>query len=108
MPRQNQEMYVSIDKETAGRILSVRRGFANDTVLEPFARDIEADEQDPELEKYREAAKHTSAADSECEIDPGAGVSVSDDGGAYVQAWVRVDDETARIRRAPCLIRSIE
>ena len=88
--------------------MNVRRGFANDTVLEPFARDIEADAQDAELEKCRDAAKHTSAADGECEIDPGAGVSVSDDGGAYVQAWFRVDGETAGIRRAPSLIRSIE
>ena len=43
-------------------------------------------------EQYREGARRLWYEDGEIEIDEGATVSVSDDGGAYVQAWVWVSD----------------
>ena len=43
-------------------------------------------------EQYREGARRLWCEDGEIEIDEGATVSVSDDGGAYVQAWVWVSD----------------
>ena len=42
---------------------------------------------------YFEQAKELWHRDGECEIDSDAVVSVSDDGGAYVQAWVWVADK---------------
>lgn len=43
-------------------------------------------------DQYRAAAKLFHHEEGECEIDDKAVVSVSDEGGAYVQAWVWVDD----------------
>ena len=43
-------------------------------------------------EQYIEAARHRHEIEGECEIDENAVVSVSDNGGAYVQAWVWVYD----------------
>ena len=41
--------------------------------------------------KWEEAARRMYNKDGEIEIDPGAKVSISDEGeGAYVQAWVWV------------------
>ena len=40
---------------------------------------------------YREKAHDEHHRDGECEIDDGAIVSFSDDGGAYVQSWVWVE-----------------
>jgi hypothetical protein len=61
---------------------------------------IECDEveiPDPKVDMspdpHREAAKLKYHSDGEIEIDDGAIVSVSEDGGAYVQAWVWVYDE---------------
>lgn len=50
-------------------------------------------ESTPEEEAYRAQAKAEHHTDSECEIDENAIVSVSEDGGAYVQAWVWVYDK---------------
>jgi hypothetical protein len=41
-------------------------------------------------EKYINAARTIHGCDGECEIDEGATVSYSSDGGAYVAAWVWV------------------
>ena len=41
---------------------------------------------------YREAAEAQYGSDGEIEIDSGAVVSLGDDPGAYVQAWVWVYD----------------
>ena len=41
---------------------------------------------------YRRLAEEQHHRDGECEIEPDAVVSVSDDGGAYVAAWVWVDE----------------
>lgn len=51
----------------------------------------------PNDEKYRDAASEKHGRDGECEIDGNGLVSVSSDGGAYVMAWVWVDDEEAGI-----------
>lgn len=42
---------------------------------------------------YRDQAKEQYHRDGETEVDEDACVSVSDDNGAYVQAWVWVDDK---------------
>ena len=39
---------------------------------------------------YIQAARRIHTEDGVCEIDDNAKVSVSEDGGAYVQAWVWV------------------
>lgn len=62
----------------------------------PSGADLEAPEgeegEGPTDETYREAARDRYGCDGEIEIDPGAPVSRGDDPGAYVQAWVWVDD----------------
>ena len=53
----------------------------------------------PTLNQYRNAARQGYHRDGEVEIDQGAKVSKADgnpDHGAYVQAWVWVDDEDAK------------
>lgn len=46
----------------------------------------------PTEEEYRAAAKRIRPKDGDIEIDSNANVSFSEDGGAYVQAWVWVYD----------------
>jgi len=46
----------------------------------------------PTDEEFVKAARKLYGSDGECEIDKGATVSLSEDGGAYVQAWVWVYD----------------
>lgn len=48
--------------------------------------------------KYRKAADDIWGKDGEIEVDQDALISESEDGGAYVQAWVWVDAENAGIR----------
>lgn len=57
---------------------------------------ITRDQSRPSLDEYRLSAKAIHEVDGETEIDPEALVSVSDDEGAYVQAWVWVYDEDVR------------
>lgn len=47
----------------------------------------------PATEAYRSKAREMYQVEGECEIDDAAEVSISDSGGAYVQAWVWVSDE---------------
>ena len=47
----------------------------------------------PATEAYRIKAREIYQVEGECEIDDAAEVSISDSGGAYVQAWVWVSDE---------------
>lgn len=49
----------------------------------------------PTENQFRTAAWRLHVRDGEIEIDHGATVSVSDSGGAYVQAWVWVPDDEA-------------
>ena len=58
--------------------------------------DIKAEDNRPTDEEYREAAHERWHRDWEIEIDDGAEVSVSEDGGAYVRAWVWVYDSDAK------------
>ena len=44
-------------------------------------------------DQYLQAAKEKHVHEGEVEIDEGAVVSRSDDGGAYVQAWVWIADD---------------
>lgn len=44
-------------------------------------------------DQLRQKAQNEIANDGEIEIDEGAVVSLSDDGGAYVQAWVWISDD---------------
>lgn len=55
-------------------------------------------QQDHEAQ-YRTAARVKWGNDGECEIDEDATVSVSEDGGAYVSAWVWISDEVAGVTR---------
>ena len=54
-------------------------------------RDALADCTVPHLQDYRAAAARHHR-DGELEIDPGAVVSKGDDPGAYVMAWLWIDD----------------
>ena len=54
-------------------------------------RDALADCTIPRLQHYRAAARRHHR-DGELEIDPGAVVSKGDDPGAYVMAWLWIDD----------------
>jgi hypothetical protein len=49
------------------------------------------------IREYIEAARKKWHRDGEIEIDWQTEVSVSDDGGAYVQAWVWVSNEEAGV-----------
>jgi len=48
-------------------------------------------------EAYRKAAARRYEREGECEIDDGALISHGGDEGAYVQAWVWVYDDEARL-----------
>lgn len=50
-------------------------------------------------EAYRKAAKNLHVSGGTLEIDSNAIVSQSDDGGAYVQSWIWVDDDAAGVCR---------
>lgn len=64
--------------------------------------DAKATQPDPKTaEAYRKAARDLHEIEGECEIDEGAAIGISDDGGAYVQAWVWVSDEEAGICSTP-------
>jgi len=49
----------------------------------------------PSDEMFRAAAREL-AVDGDLELDDNATVSVSEDGGAYVQMWKWIDDDDAR------------
>lgn len=50
-------------------------------------------------EQFFKAAKDKRQKDGEVEFDDDAIVSVSEDKGAYVMAWVWISDEEAGVRR---------
>jgi hypothetical protein len=68
---------------------------------DPQDDEPETETPDPEQAKieaaYRAAANKYHASDGELEIDADAKVSIGDDPGAYVQAWVWVTNEEAGI-----------
>lgn len=70
------------------------KGAAFDRIIKDFDDTI-AEQEGPDAVKYREAASKLSK-DGELEIDDGAVVSMGDDPGAYVMAWVWVPNEEER------------
>lgn len=62
-----------------------------DLSLNQFSKDVDA--------AYIAAAKGRHGDDGVCEIDDNAIVSIGDDPGAYVMAWVWVDQDDAGICR---------
>lgn len=63
---------------------------------------VDPDNRDPQEEPYLEFAKLENSEggpsrEGSVEVDDNALVSVSDDGGAYVQAWIWVSDEDAGV-----------
>lgn len=85
--------------EYAGTVPEFRAAQIVDAMnrAEPIAGGL--DQESTTAEAYREAAKREHQHEGECEIDAGAIVSQSDDEGAYVAAWVWVNDEEAGITR---------
>ncbi|MGD1032699.1 MAG: hypothetical protein ABSA05_16340 [Opitutaceae bacterium] len=58
---------------------------------------------DPQAVRAYQQGAESLARDGEVEVDDDAVVSMGDDGGAYVQAWLWVSDEAAGIPpEAPC------
>lgn len=70
---------------------------ADEAALSEFAERAAADEKDADDDDrapaFVAAARRLHTVEGECEIDDDAKVSISSDGGAYVQAWVWVDDD---------------
>lgn len=63
---------------------------------------VDPDNRDPQEAPYLEFAKLENSEggpsrEGSVEVDDNALVSVSDDGGAYVQAWIWVSDEDAGV-----------
>lgn len=80
----------------AGAVNSELTQFGFDRPIELYNKLKQLDEQkDAPFAPYRKAAWEDHHCDGQIEIDDNAPVSLSDDGGAYVQAWVWVDDERA-------------
>lgn len=83
--------------EATARAL-VKAAQKNDDIkalLEQLGRDIDAaDEDSEEATAYRNAAQE-KAVDGEIEVDEEAVVSMGDDDGAYVQAWMWVSNTDA-------------
>jgi hypothetical protein len=53
--------------------------------------------ENDEAQKFREAARENFTSDGDLEFDDDGVVSVSCDGGAYVQGWKWVENELAGI-----------
>lgn len=56
-----------------------------------------AEQKNPTLRKYADAARAEYYEEGELEFDDGAVVSHGDDAGAYVMCWRWVDDDTAGV-----------
>lgn len=63
-------------------------------LVQALVEAVREGDSDPDGKKaeYRKIAINDLQKDGELEIDPDAVVSISEDGGAYVQAWVWVQD----------------
>jgi len=77
----NEDMLVLMDTRTLEQL------------LKQLKENVQAADKNPKIsEKFRQAAKRQYEEDGQIEIDDDAIVSMSDDGGAYVQAWVYVSE----------------
>ena len=61
--------------------------------LDALIAAVNAADDTPHAELYRDAAEFEYGEGGRIEIDSDATVSISSDGGAYVQAWVFVYDD---------------
>lgn len=74
-------------------------GFTSTAADKPLVRlrdkldEALADAKNPVLQKYRERADEEKGREGELEIDDDAVVSHGEDRGAYVMAWVWIEDE---------------
>jgi hypothetical protein len=92
-------MWINLPKAEVGRLrkaivsvgLDVKVGGPLDRLLEKLDEALR-DDKNPVLREYRRRAKKMYK-EGELEIDDDAVVSKGDDAGAYVQAWVWVEDE---------------
>lgn len=92
-------VYTFVNPQELGDLLAVVTGVPE---LLPFRDRLVTHVQDLKDEnavKYREQAHKEHNKDGECEVDTNGIVSVSDDGGAYVMAWVWVYDKDAGVVR---------
>jgi len=98
-------MWLNLEAKDLEAVCSLLRGKApmHFADQEALAGRIEAAVKNMTVGKveqaYVEAAKEFEHKDGECEIDSDAVVSLSDDAGAYVMAWVWVDEDSMRRRR---------
>jgi hypothetical protein len=83
-------------EKITGRYLpcSIPASFCDDLIK--AVKDAQ-DDDDGLVVKYRQAAHEVHHRDGELEIDDDAVVSVSEEAGAYVQAWVWVTDADAGV-----------
>lgn len=77
---------------TAEDLAALLHHLGREHALYQRARDALAELQNPDLARYRAAAER-QARGGVLEIDAGAVVSKGDDPGAYVMAWLWVDDD---------------
>lgn len=96
-------MWINIDQPTADALNLLIAGQPRvNATLAQFSRDLDErqkEDNNPILEQYRAAAAEKWEREGSCEIDSGALVSIGDDPGAYVMAWVWVYDTEAGIKK---------
>lgn len=85
------------DMETARDAVYAQAGMVDSVHVVEHDIDLNADDDPTIIAAYRKAARELHQKDGTCEIDDGATVSMGDDPGAYVQAWVWVPDDDAGI-----------
>ena len=68
------------------------------TVLDTLGERCGSGDDPARAKAYREGAD-SLCRDGEIEVDEGAAVSMGNDGGAYVQAWLWVSDERAGLAK---------
>src|ERR1017187_5655377 len=90
-------MQLQLSDEQIQHLLELARNRADNVILQQLASDLNtriASNSNETDEKYRAAAAEQYEHDGTLEIDVDAPVSLSEDGGAYVQAWVWVNAST--------------
>ena len=84
-------------EETLNNLITRARELYSPRITAEDVRPVDTDEQQsPQANAFREAAK-AECTEGELEVDDNAIVSFSDDGGAYVAAWIWVNDMEAGI-----------
>jgi hypothetical protein len=97
------------DMAEAWGTLTNQAGFMDTLTLQEHDVDLNAGDDPDVLAAYRAAARELHQDDGTCEIDDGATVSMGDDPGAYVQAWVWVPNAEAGLHDCDgCGIRFVE